>query len=76
MITVNTDLKPCPFCGGEPRTSVSYRQCGGGDLVLEFAVICSHCGVKRSVTEELENAPFGSYINMVDRAMELWNERV
>ena len=38
MITINTELKPCPFCGGQPRTSVNYRQCGGGDLVLEFAI--------------------------------------
>lgn len=47
----------------------------GGDLVLEFAVTCSHCGVNRSITEEVEDAPFGSYINMMDMAMELWNGR-
>ena len=76
MITINTELKPCPFCGGHPRTSVNFRKCGGGDLVLEFAVTCSHCGVNRSITEEVENAPFGSYINMMDRAMALWNDRV
>lgn len=57
-------------------TSVNFRKCGGGDLVLEFAVTCSHCGVNRSITEEVENAPFGSYINMMDKAMELWNYRV
>ena len=76
MITINTELKPCPFCGGQPRTSVNFRKCGGGDLVLEFAVTCSRCGVNRSITEEVENAPFGSYINMMDKAMELWNYRV
>ena len=62
MITISTELKPCPFCGGQPRTSVNYRQCGGGDLVLEFAVTCSHCGVRRSITEEMESAPFVSII--------------
>ena len=76
MITISTELKPCPFCGGQPKTSVNYRQCGGGDLVLEFAITCSHCGVKRSVTKEVEDAPFDSYINMMDKAMELWNNRV
>ena len=76
MITINTELKPCPFCGGHPRTSVNFRQCGGGDLVLEFATTCSHCGVKRSIKENVENASFDSYINMMDRAMELWNGRV
>lgn len=76
MITISTELKSCPFCGGHPRTSVNFRKCGGGDLVLEFAVTCSHCGVNRSITEEVENAPFGSYINMMDKAMELWNYRV
>lgn len=76
MISINTNLKPCPFCGEQPRTSVHCRQCGGGDLVLEFAVTCSHCGVKRSITKEVANASFSSYINMMDKAMELWNERV
>ena len=76
MITINTELKPCPFCSGQPRTSVNYRQCGGSDLILEFAVTCSNCGVRRSITEEVENAPFGSYINIMDMAMELWNGRV
>ena len=76
MITISTELKPCPFCGGQPRTNVNYRHCGGGDLVLEFAVTCSHCGVRRSVKEDVEDAPFGSYINMMDKAIELWNGRV
>ena len=76
MITISTKLKPCPFCGQKPRTSVNCRQCGGGDLVLEFAVTCSHCGVNRSIKKEVGNAPFGSYINIMDEVMELWNERV
>lgn len=76
MITISTELKTCPFCGGQPKTSVNYCQCGGGDLVLEFAVTCSQCGIRRSITEEVENASFGLYINMMDKAMELWNDRV
>ena len=76
MITINTELKPCPFCGGHPRTSVNFCQCGGGDLVLEFAVTCSQCGVNRSIKEEVENASFGLYIDMMDKTMELWNGRV
>ena len=76
MITINTKLKPCPFCGRQPKTNVNYRQYGGGDLVLEFATTCSHCGVKRSIKEEVENASFGLYIDMMDKAIELWNGRV
>lgn len=73
---VNTELKPCPFCGKLPRTNVEWRECGGNDLVLEFSVKCDNCGIKRSYRKDVNNATFSKYVNMMNEAVKLWNERV
>ena len=76
MITVNTDLKPCPFCGALPRTNIRWRSCDGHDLILEFSVRCDKCGISRGCQEEVNNEVFGTYIDSMNKALELWNERV
>lgn len=75
MITINTELKPCPFCGQEPETDIHYVSRGGGDLTLEFLVRCG-CGVRRGYQKDMNYEPFDEYISMMNQAIELWNERV
>ena len=76
MITINTELKPCPFCGRDPRTSIGWRTCDGYGLTLEFSVRCDNCGISRGWQEEVNNEVFDTYINSMNKALELWNERV
>ena len=43
-----SDLKRCPFCGGEPEIIVHYRNC--------FEIACRDCGCRTRVFEEYEAA--------------------
>ena len=75
MITINTALKPCPFCGQEPKTDIHYVARGGGDLTLKFLIRCG-CGVERGCHKDMNYESFDEYISMMDKAIELWNDRV
>lgn len=37
-------LKPCPFCGGEPRIRHGKYSTGGGDVIRTVCVYCDNCG--------------------------------
>ena len=66
-------LKPCPFCGGDPKTRVDYlyNVC---ELILRFSVECN-CGVKRTLTKKVCSDSFDKYIKIMDETIELWNRR-
>lgn len=44
----DTELKPCPFCGGQPKMAEFEGDVGGGDYQKIFDVWCenSQCNVK------------------------------
>lgn len=66
-----TELKPCPFCGGE--AVVDKYPVRGYEPAVSFEVRCSICGQKR----------VGGYFDTVDKsekwarrkAIEAWNNR-
>ena len=68
-------LKPCPFCGGEAKTEVSYIQCGGDELLLRAAVFCKVCGVGRTVRFNAELKPFEDFTENFNTAVDMWNRR-
>ena len=70
-----TELKPCPFCGENPHTLVSYKYCGGGSLTLVAEVKCE-CGISRGIQFEAEKKDFQAYIDAFKAAIALWNRRV
>lgn len=72
-----SELKPCPFCGSEPKTNVYYWKCGGnGELGLVAEVKCDNCDVSQSVVFDGNNKSFNEYIAAFDTAVERWNTRV
>lgn len=58
-----TDLKPCPFCGGEPYLRYFHRDDPRYDN-SETSVHCTDCGVHISRCG-----------HRVEEVMELWNRR-
>ena len=62
-----TDLKPCPFCGGEAEINVKYGDYGYTPHV--YFVRCKHCGVKM----EMES---NSYNDLSNAVVIAWNRRV
>ena len=63
---MNSDLKPCPFCGG--NAEIKYEEYVT-DVVSAF-VYCTNCKVKFYVS--FEDSKEEAYIKLV----KLWNTRV
>lgn len=78
-----TELKPCPFCGGEAKiqtVSIFHNSCTAG---FGFVIQCRKCGVKYpetftvgfELTEEGEVRQCKAYEGVIEQAKELWNRR-
>lgn len=64
-----TELKPCPYCGGDPTTEIK------GALYAEFTIRCSKC--RASVYVKCANEPptFSEATDAMIKAMNKWNTR-
>ena len=72
-----SEIKRCPFCGGNPRTEVFVQQKGGGEDHIDFTVRCIECGTAK--TARLKINGYCSYIdvdNAMREAVATWNRRV
>lgn len=80
MISIDTtELKPCPFCGQRPRTHIGWNihPTGNNNLSLVvFSIKCDNCHISRECIKEIGNTNFSENVNMMNRAIEMWNERV
>ena len=69
-------LKPCPFCGIMPYTSIVKSS----DEKMEIYIQCdnSECGTKMDFAIEAENGflDFDDVVNGISKAVEAWNRRV
>ena len=70
-----TELKPCPFCGGEAKETVDYVKCGGDELELRASVWCSACGVSKSVRFQALNQSFKTFVDIFEKVENMWNKR-
>lgn len=71
-----TNLKLCPFCGGEAKTFVDFDHCGGGELVMSAYVQCSVCGIYQRAKFDALNNQFSDFTDAFGRVTNLWNQRV
>lgn len=68
-------LKPCPFCGGEAKTEVSYSQFDGAELLLRASVYCRVCGVGKTVKFDAMYKPFENFAEQFNAVIDMWNRR-
>lgn len=70
MKSINSALKPCPFCGGK---AVLFVENG-------VQVMCLSCGVRTSIKADTilrkEISQERIVTSSVDKAIEEWNKRV
>ena len=71
-----TDLKPCPFCGGDPYTTIQGRQWGGDGCSVSLSVICSQCKISKGKVVKIEGMNFFTLKKEFDELISKWNERV
>lgn len=76
-----TNLKPCPFCGGEAKffSKASFEH--GTRRGWKFGIYCTKCDIttpKNDYTVEVEFSDYGEVIIVTDErpaAIEKWNLR-
>ena len=64
------DLKPCPFCGGEPLLWMKDN---------EWSVCCNECSAEAKKHRPANVYPWAAYEAIQDavrKAIEAWNRRV
>lgn len=76
-----SDLKPCPFCGGEPVFFIHERQSGSNGIGYGFSIRCNRCGAtnpntRQSVLLSMEDDGSINYIeDGRGKAVAVWNAR-
>ena len=70
------ELKPCPFCGSDPKTIVDYDQVGGDHFVISTYVRCPKCGVYKRRSTDMKGASFTDFENVFAQTIFEWNNRV
>ena len=70
-----SELKPCPFCGGDAKTEIGYIRCGGNELVMRASVFCVSCGTAKTVKFDAMNISFDDFYKQCFAAEDMWNRR-
>lgn len=65
-------FKPCPFCGGMPKTEVK-QECGTGKIFL--CIFCKECERVMQRRCVLTNCSIDRMLDTIDELVELWNRR-
>ncbi len=68
-----TELKPCPFCGGKAKLNNRAECCGHGCFVELHYVACTNCKASGAVADSfLDN---GDDETLKTLAIKRWNRR-
>lgn len=65
-------LKPCPFCGEEPKTEV---HCGDNSRSIYFRIYCSKCERVEQKTKAISESALERIFDTIDEVCEKWNRR-
>ena len=66
-------IKPCPFCGGEPKFRVDYGSFGYTPNVIHL--ICNGCGVDMKKIDDCEGLRSRTEEYKLD-LINMWNRRI
>lgn len=67
-------LKPCPFCGSEPKTHIEYIIRGGYSVRIQCSK--SNCNAQQETILVGCNKSFDDILNAIDKVTDYWNVRV
>lgn len=65
-------LKPCRFCGAEPKTEV---YCGDNSKRIYFRIYCSKCERVEQKTNAISSSVLERILDTIDEVCEAWNRR-
>ncbi len=69
---MSEELKPCPFCGDEPKVIVDGRHHSSGEMYYVVMVTCKQCYAEAGY----ENYTLGNDISeCIERVNGDWNKR-
>ena len=71
----DTDLKPCPFCGGEARLEDRHRAFIGGETTKVAYIRCRRCNARSGRFELEQYGGKSRSAEAVRLAKEAWNRR-
>ncbi len=71
----NIELKPCPFCGEKPITTVK-AVCEKGTDYIRFKVHCYKCRAEQYVDILSGSSNFKEVEKAKQEVAEVWNRRV
>lgn len=72
----DSNLKPCPFCGGEASENANLSFCEG-KTYIEFSAGCKQCNVFMTYSLRMvSNTPTDNIKDAIQLAAGEWNRRV
>lgn len=73
---MDSNLKPCPFCGGEASENAKVSFCGGNGAYITFSAGCKKCNVFTTCELRLvSNIPTYNIKDAIQVAANAWNRR-
>jgi Lar family restriction alleviation protein len=74
VVSVDNQLKPCPFCGETPITEIGLARYGRLGDCITIRVVCAECHVAKSIYIR-EGTDFGTVKESMGKIIEEWNTR-
>jgi Lar family restriction alleviation protein len=73
-MTSETDVKACPFCGGEAHSVRDPERGGHNEAPSSIWITCRKCGARGPIFDEHDPNRIGYYHYLL-KAVEAWNKR-
>lgn len=72
-----TELKPCPFCGGNAKTYFDVIEKGLFSAFVVAKTQCADCGARISINKSVEDLSTCNYEqDLCNLTVKMWNRRV